>query len=224
MSPFGAENGGPLDDEQLDALVAFIRGWESNPPAEAPTATAVEIPAPPPSLTGSQLFAIACASCHGAKGEGDVGPAFNTRDFQNANSDQALFDTISNGHQATPMVAWGDNLSAEQIELLVRFIRTLDPDYAASLTYTGRVQSIFEANCRNCHNPQRSRGGWDGTTYETAMTSGENGPVVIPGDAKNSILARSILGQGSLMPPLESLPQSDIQIILDWIAAGAPEK
>ncbi|MDP1779066.1 MAG: c-type cytochrome, partial [Anaerolineales bacterium] len=40
MSPFGAEKGGPLDDEQLDAVVAFIRNWESNPPAEAPAANA----------------------------------------------------------------------------------------------------------------------------------------------------------------------------------------
>ena len=224
MSPFGAENGGPFDNEQLDAIVAFIRGWETNPPTEAPPATEVEIPAPPPSLTGGQLFAIACASCHGAKGEGDVGSAFNTKGFQSANSDQELFDTISNGHQATPMVAWGDNLTAGQIELLVRFIRTLDPDYAASLTYSGKVQSIFETSCRNCHNPQRSRGGWDGTTYEAAMTSGDNGPVVIPGNIEESILAQSILGQGSLMPPLEPLPQTDIQIILDWIAAGAPEK
>jgi mono/diheme cytochrome c family protein len=225
MSPFGSENGGPLDDEQLDALVAFIRGWEANPPTDqAPVVAETEVQAPPPSLTGAQLFAIACASCHGARGEGGVGTAFNTGEFQTANSDQVLFDTISNGHQATPMVAWGDNLSAEQIELLVRYIRTLDPDYAASLSYSGRVQEIFESNCRNCHKPQRSRGGWDGTTYEAAMTSGDNGPVVLPGNAKDSILARSILGQDSLMPPLEPLPQSDIQVILDWIAAGAPEK
>ena len=227
MSPFGAENGGPLDDEQLDALVAFIRNWETNPPAEAPTASAdVQTPTPtiaPPTLTGTQLFAIACASCHGSSGEGGVGPAFNTKEFQSGRDDQALYDTISNGHTATPMVAWGDNLSASQIELLVRFVRTLDPDYAASLTYSGKVQSIFESNCQQCHNPQKTRGGWDSTTYQAVMTSGDNGPVVIPGNFADSILAHSILGQGSLMPPLESLPQSDIQIILDWIAAGAPE-
>lgn len=227
MSPFGSENGGPLDDEQLDAIVAFIRSWESNPPAEAPTASAdVQTPTPttaPPSLTGAQLFAIACASCHGSTGEGGVGSAFNTKEFQSGRDDQALFDTISNGHTATPMVAWGDNLSASQIELLVRFIRTLDPDYAASLTYSGKVQSIFESNCQKCHNPQTTRGGWDSTTYQAVMTSGDNGPVIIPGNIADSILAHSILGQGSLMPPLESLLQSDIQIILDWIAAGAPE-
>ncbi|HET7142826.1 MAG TPA: c-type cytochrome domain-containing protein, partial [Anaerolineales bacterium] len=118
---------------------------------------------------------------------------------------------------------WGDNLSANQIELLVRFIRTLDPDYAASLTYSGRVSAIFEDNCQQCHNPQKTRGGWDSTSYQSVMTSGDNGPVVIPGNVTDSLLAQSILGQGSLMPPLESLPLSDIQIILDWIASGAPE-
>ena len=152
-----------------------------------------------------------------------MGPAFNTKEFQNGSDDQALFATISNGHTATPMVAWGDNLSASQIELLVGFIRTLDPDYAASLIYSGRVSAIFEENCQACHNPQKTRGGWDSTSYQSAMTSGDNAPVVMPGNAADSLLAQSILGQGSPMPPIGSLSPSDIQVILDWIAAGAPE-
>jgi mono/diheme cytochrome c family protein len=226
MSPFGAENGGPLDDEQIDAIVAFVRSWETNPPVVAPPADSVETPTPtqaPPSLTGAQLFAIACASCHGSQGEGGVGPALNTTEFQDRYDDQALFDTISNGHIATPMVAWGDNLNADQIELLVRFIRTLSPDYAASLTFSGSIQPIFEARCQNCHNSQRARGGWDASSYQAVMTTGDNGPVIIPGNPTDSILARSILGQAALMPPLDPLSQSEIQIILDWIAAGAPE-
>jgi mono/diheme cytochrome c family protein len=226
MSPFGAENGGPLDDEQIDAIVAFVRSWETNPPVVAPPVTSVETPTPalpPPSLTGAQLFAIACASCHGPKGEGEVGPALNTKEFQDRYSDQALFDTISNGHTATPMVAWGDNLTAEQIELLVRFIRTLSPDYSASLTFSDSIQPIFEASCQNCHNSQRARGGWDASSYQAVMTTGDNSPVVLPGNPTDSILARRILGQDALMPPLDPLSQSEIQIILDCISAGAPE-
>ena len=226
MSTFGSANGGPFDDDQLDALVAFIRNCETNPPPEIPapqveeTATAAP---PPPTLTGSQLFAIACASCHGAAGEGGVGPAFNTNEFQDRNDDQQLFDTISNGHQATPMVAWGDNLSVPQIELIVRYIRTLDPEYAQSLVFEGKIQEIFTSNCRTCHNAKTARGGWDSSTYESVMTSGDNGPVVIPGDAEGSSLARSILGLDALMPPLNPLSQADIQTILDWITAGALE-
>ena len=228
MSPFGAENGGPLDGEQIDAIVAFIRSWESNPPvvAVASPVAAVETPTPspaPPSLTGAQLFAIACASCHGPQGEGEVGPALNTAEFQDRYDDQALFDTISNGHSATPMVAWGESLSADQIDLLVRFIRTLSPDYAASLTFTGSIEQLFAAKCLICHNSQSASGGWDASSYQAVMETGNNSPVVIPGNPTDSILAQRILGQGALMPPSGPLSQSEIQSILDWIAAGAPE-
>jgi mono/diheme cytochrome c family protein len=30
MSPFGSAFGGPLDDEQIDALIAYIRSWQTN--------------------------------------------------------------------------------------------------------------------------------------------------------------------------------------------------
>jgi hypothetical protein len=38
------------------------------------------------------------------------------------------------------------------------------------------------------------------------------------------VLAQRITGtQGALMPPSGLMPESEIQIILDWIVAGAPE-
>jgi hypothetical protein len=54
--------------------------------------------------------------------------------------------------------------------------------------------------------------------------SGAHGPAVIPGDPQGSLLAQKLLGtqaEGAIMPPAGALPQSKIQIILDWIAAGA---
>ena len=48
--------------------------------------------------------------------------------------------------------------------------------------------------------------------------------VVVPGDTTNSILAQRVTGaQGALMPPSGKLSDAEIQLILDWIAAGAPE-
>ena len=70
-------------------------------------------------------------------------------------------------------------------------------------------------------------GGWDGTNYQATMTTGDNAPVVIPGDVENSLLAQKLLGTstaGSIMPPAGKLPDATIQIILDWIAKGALEK
>ena len=70
-------------------------------------------------------------------------------------------------------------------------------------------------------------GGWDASSYQSVMTSGQNSPVVIPGDVDNSLLAQKLLGtqsEGNGMPPQGKLPDDEIQTILDWIAAGAPEK
>jgi mono/diheme cytochrome c family protein len=237
MSPFGEANGGPLNDDQLDALVEYIRSWETNPPVQelpqfpiqtpppTPEVTA-PTPEPIPSLTGGQLFAIACASCHGAQGKGDVGPALNTQEFQTKYDDQALFDTISNGHTATPMVAWGDSLTDEQINLLVQYIRVLGGATPATPTvsFSGQVAPLFEANCQVCHNQNSAMAGWDSTSYQSVITTGNNGPVVIAGDVTNSILAQRVSGsEGAVMPPSGKMSDEEIQIILDWIAAGAPE-
>jgi mono/diheme cytochrome c family protein len=240
MPSFGDANGGPFSDEQLDAVVEYLRSWEANPPVEEPPTFATETPPPTPegsaptpepipSLTGGQLYAIACASCHGAQGEGGVGPALNTQDFQDKYDDQALFDTISNGHTATPMVAWGENLSAEQIQLLVYYLRVLGgtppaTPVASSVSFSRQVAPLLQTRCQVCHNQKTTFGGWDSTSYQSVTSTGKNGPVVIAGDITNSILAQRVTGtQGAAMPPTGKLSEAETQIILDWIAAGAPE-
>jgi len=60
------------------------------------------------------------------------------------------------------------------------------------------------------------------SSYESVMTSGDDGPVVIAGDTKKSLLVQFIQGiGGQTMPPGGALSHQDIQVILDWIAAGA---
>jgi hypothetical protein len=44
---------------------------------------------------------------------------------------------------------------------------------------------------------------------------------VIPGDSETSLLVQRLLGVGAIMPPGGSLSEGDIQIIIDWIEAGA---
>jgi mono/diheme cytochrome c family protein len=226
MSPFGAENGGPLDNEQVDAIVAFIRSWEANPPVELPPEIISATPIAPsqPSLSGTQIYVSVCSSCHGQSGEGGIGPALNTQEFQDRYDDQAMFDIIDTGHDATSMIAWGEILTSDQITQLVHYIRALGSDGAGTgpVSYSSQVLPIFEANCSLCHNSNTQLGGWDATSYQTVMSSGEHAPVIIAGDVENSLLAQLLQGSnGKVMPPLGGMSQEDIQIILDWIAAGA---
>jgi len=226
MSPFGTAFGGPLDDEQVSAIVAFLRTWEDNPPVQAPPEVAAAATAGP--LTASQIFSQICARCHGPGGEGGLGPPLHGADFQSRNvSDQAVFDSISQGHEATAMIAWGEVFTSQQIQELVQYIRGLQASEGAASTapptFSADVAPIFETRCAACHG---SMGGWDSSSYASVMASGERAPVVVPGDVQASLLASMIQGDptaGMPMPPGGGLSPSEVQTILDWIAAGAPE-
>lgn len=226
MSPFGTAFGGPLDDEQVDAIVAYIRAWEANPPVEFP-----------PAITGAangkldlseeNVFVNLCAQCHGESGEGSVGPALNTAEFQQKRTDEEIFNDINAGHKASAMIAWGEVLTSSQIEQLVTFIRALPGASGtgqAVPSFASEVMPILQAKCIVCHG---SLGGWNATSYSGIMTSGNHAPTVIPGNAANSLLVRKLMGtqtEGLVMPPSGKLSDAEIQIIIDWINAGAPEQ
>jgi mono/diheme cytochrome c family protein len=224
MSPFGSAFGGPLDDEQVDAIVAFMRSWEADPPVELPPE--VEVSTETVSLDTKEIFSQLCAQCHGPNGEGGLGPSFQDQQFQDTRSDAQLFDAINLGHEATAMIGWGDVLSAEQIQQLVELIRTFSSSQTSEQTpsevsFSADVMPIFEAHCISCHG---SFGGWDASSYASVMESGNNAPVVIPSDAENSLLVQKMLGQqsiGSYMPPGGLLPIDEIQVVIDWIDSGA---
>jgi mono/diheme cytochrome c family protein len=226
MSPFGSAFGGPLDDDQVDAIVAFLRAWEDNPPVELPPEIVIDV-RETVALDTQEIYDQLCAQCHGLNGEGGIGPSFKNAQFQANRTDTQLFNTINLGHEATAMIGWGDILSAEQIQGLVEFIRsfrsstTTGQPPAEEVSFSADVMPIFDADCIVCHG---SFGGWDASTFNSVMTSGNNAPVVISGDAENSLLAQKILGTqtiGAIMPPAGSLPEDEIQVILNWIDSGA---
>jgi mono/diheme cytochrome c family protein len=226
MSPFGSNFGGPLDDEQIDAIVAFMRSWENDPPVDLPPQVAVS---PTVSLSAEEIFIDLCAQCHGENGIGVTGPSLRDPDFLSMNSQQEIFDTISNGHEATAMISWGELLSDEQIQGLTEFILQFEPIESESVvlptprevSFITDVMPIFEAKCIPCHG---NMGGWNGTTYLDVMNTGNNAPTIIPGNPNDSLLAQKILGnqeEGAIMPPGGKMTNSEIQTIIDWIDQGA---
>ncbi len=229
MSPFGTSSGGPLDDTQIDAIVAYLRSWQEKPPVETQPEVAQPTPMPTAiALTGEKIYVSLCAQCHGLHGEGGIGTVLNSPDFQKAKTDQDIIDTISNGHKDTSMIAWGEVLNADQINQLVAYLRSLTGEQtnapSTSPSFTADVMSIFQSKCASCHG---NLGGWNASSYKAVMESGTHAPVVVPGDAANSLLAHKILGtqkEGMIMPPSEKLSDAEIQTIIDWINAGAPEK
>jgi mono/diheme cytochrome c family protein len=227
MSPFASTNGGPLDDTQIDAIVAYLRSWESKPLDTLP-----EQPTPAPSVptaSGDKLYGTLCAQCHGANGEGGAGPALAGPDMQ-SKTDQDIYNVIDKGVPHSPMTGYGEILSSDQINQLVKFIRTLSGEGTGAGTapsnpsFASDLMPIFQSKCSVCHG---AFGGWDASSYKTIMESGDHAPVVIPGDAANSLLAQKISGTqtvGTIMPPGGKLSDVEIQTIINWINAGAAEK
>ncbi len=73
-------------------------------------------------LAGRKVFSAECASCHGARGQGGVGPTFQDgrllRDYPNA-EDQVTF--VSNGRGVMPSFA--GVLTHTQLEQVVAYER-----------------------------------------------------------------------------------------------------
>jgi mono/diheme cytochrome c family protein len=225
MSPFGSTFGGPLDDEQIDTLVAYIRSWEADPPVELPPEIVIDV-GETVALDTKQIYDQLCSQCHGLDGEGGIGPAFVNSQFQSTRTDSQIFDAINLGHEATSMIGWGDVLSVDQIQQMVDLIRQFEPSAVAGETTEGvsfstDVMPIFEEQCSACHG---NFGGWDASSYTSVLGTGNNAPVIIPGDPDNSLLAQKMIGTqdtGNIMPPGGLLPEDEVQVILDWIEEGA---
>jgi mono/diheme cytochrome c family protein len=74
--------------------------------------------APASQIDAAKLFATNCAACHGADRSGRNGPALLP---ERLTKDRSTYvDTITNGLRGMP--AWGNRLSADEINALVDYI------------------------------------------------------------------------------------------------------
>jgi hypothetical protein len=90
----------------------------------------------------------------------------------------------------------------------------------ATISFASDILPLLESRCINCHGGDRTEEGLILKTHADIMVGSENGSVVMPGDAANSLLAELVLTQK--MPkrgPKLTPPQ--VQLIIDWINQGA---
>jgi cytochrome c oxidase cbb3-type subunit 3 len=74
---------------------------------------------------GLLSFQTKCASCHGSKGEGGIGPNLTDAYWLHGGKMTEVLATINNGVPDKGMPPWGPLLPAEEIQALTVFIRTL---------------------------------------------------------------------------------------------------
>lgn len=74
---------------------------------------------------GAATFQSLCVSCHGAMGEGKVGPNLTDQYWKNGGGSKDIFKTIKYGVKGTGMKSWKTDLSASQIAQVASFVHSL---------------------------------------------------------------------------------------------------
>ncbi len=75
--------------------------------------------------TGGEVYATRCAACHGAVGEGLIGPNLTDEFWLHGGSPGAIAKTIRDGVGDKGMPAWGDSITPDELKAAVGFILTL---------------------------------------------------------------------------------------------------
>ncbi|MBI2831140.1 MAG: cytochrome c [Chloroflexi bacterium] len=98
-------------------------------PAPAPGPVPATSPSPPPATAtdASKLYAVNCAACHGPARKGtQMGPAL-TPERLASQTEAKIKETIEKGRPGTAMTSWKGTLSDQEIDALVRFIKSTAP-------------------------------------------------------------------------------------------------
>jgi cytochrome c oxidase cbb3-type subunit 3 len=148
MPAFAQSQGGPLTEQQINDIAAYILSWRERV-APAPTPTLVPVTPIPtiPGLSGdpaqgAQVYARNCRVCHGPQGEGGLG-ANLSRPISAAEPAAFLRQTISRGVAGSPMPAWQGVLSGSEIEDTVAYILSWQRQPAAPGTGEAGAQTSF---------------------------------------------------------------------------------
>jgi cbb3-type cytochrome c oxidase subunit III len=75
------------------------------------------------------MFKQKCSMCHGADGKGYAAiktPDFTDPKWQEGITDGKIVETIKSGKKGTPMPPFSDKLKEEEIQALVKYIRSLN--------------------------------------------------------------------------------------------------
>ncbi len=88
------------------------------------------------------------------------------------------------------------------------------------LTFKATIGPLFVARCGECH----GAGGIEGlnlSDYASALQGDIAGAVILPGDAQGSRLVQKQTGS---QPHFGQFSPEELELVQQWIAAGAPEK
>jgi cytochrome c oxidase cbb3-type subunit 3 len=117
MAAYHADFGGPLNDEDVNALIAYTYSLSQLDLEKAVVSGSV--------ARGAPLYRKHCATCHGDQGQGKTALSLNNPYFLATASDGYLRYAIEHGRPGTPMAGFQGKLAPAQLDDVTRYIRSL---------------------------------------------------------------------------------------------------
>lgn len=133
MSPWGVSNAGPLDEQDVADIVAYVRQWQTEPTQDVHDLTVEGTP-----MRGRAAYGAFCKSCHGDEGEGASFMSLNNPWFLETASDGFIRAAIADGRPGTAMPGYSQQVSPQTIDDLVVLIRSW------ATPVTGELPEPFE--------------------------------------------------------------------------------
>jgi len=233
----GGAHPGKLSPAELEAL----KTWIANGASETGEGAAVTAPTPGASASDAwtggidQIITSKCAICHVNTTSGGL-------------SLKTYADALKGGQDGAAIVP-GDpaksvliqvqqkgghpgQLTPDELNRVIAWIKAGAPETPGAAAPTapaatptpapntwGAVAPILSAQCGKCH-VDYAANNLSFKTYQDLLKGGVNGPAIVPGNPDNSLLVK-VQKTGKHYGELSA---ADLEAIIAWIKAGAPEK
>jgi hypothetical protein len=114
-------------------------------------------------------------------------------------------------------------LAAIAVALSVAADRCARADDEAEAFFETKVRPVLAGTCVKCHGATKASGGLRLDSREAMLKGGDNGPAVVPGDPRQSLLIRAVehADESLEMPPGKLLPKAVRTDLASWVAGGA---
>lgn len=93
---------------------------------------------------------------------------------------------------------------------------------AGDPSYSGDIAPLFADQCVSCHGEETAEAGLRLDSYEAVMAGSEYGSVIEAGSPEGSLLL-DMISAGEMPQEADALDEDDVELVRDWIAAGAAD-